>query len=177
MSVGLRQILEKILPFGVVKVYSSAEELREINPEDIFHIFVSTQILIENIPQFDALRNKTIALTRGGSNTSALQGYHQINIEQTEEEILHSITSLHSSAHGPRHPQSAKSEPADLLSAREIEVAKLLIEGLINKEIAERLGIGVTTVITHRKNIFEKLGIRSVAGLTIYAIMKRYIEI
>lgn len=39
----------------------------------------------------------------------------------------------------------------------------------MNKEIADRLQIGLTTVISHRRNIMEKLGIRSVAGLAIYA--------
>ena len=62
------------------------------------------------------------------------------------------------------------------LSAREIEVLVLLTRGLINKEIAERLNISLTTVISHRKNICEKLGIKSVSGLTIYAVMRGYVE-
>ena len=45
-----------------------------------------------------------------------------------------------------------------------------MARGLINKEIADRLGIGLTTVISHRRNIAEKLGIRSVAGLAVYAL-------
>ncbi len=62
------------------------------------------------------------------------------------------------------------------LSAREIEVLVLITKGLINKEIADKLNIGLTTVITHRKNITEKLGIKSVSGLTIYAVMNGYVE-
>jgi DNA-binding CsgD family transcriptional regulator len=62
------------------------------------------------------------------------------------------------------------------LSVREIEVLKLITKGLINKEIADRLGISLTTVISHRKNITEKLGIKSVSGLTIYAVMNGYVE-
>mgnify|MGYP000121560979 FL=1 len=46
----------------------------------------------------------------------------------------------------------------------------------INKEIADKLNISLTTVISHRKNITEKLGIKSVAGLTIYAVMHGYVE-
>ena len=64
----------------------------------------------------------------------------------------------------------------ELLSAREIEVLVLITKGLINKEIADKLNISLTTVITHRKNITEKLGIKSVSGLTIYAVMNGYIE-
>ena len=77
--------------------------------------------------------------------------------------------------HGGKHTQSEIVETHEL-SAREIEVLKLITKGLINKEIAERLNIGLTTVISHRKNITEKLGIKSVAGLTIYAVMNGYIE-
>ena len=62
------------------------------------------------------------------------------------------------------------------LSPREIEVLVLLTRGYINKEIADRLNISLTTVITHRKNITEKLGIKSLSGLTIYAVMRGYVE-
>ncbi len=176
-SIGLRDMLTKILPFAAIKVYDTIEELRVISPADIFHIFVSSQILIENVALFEPLRNKTIALTNGSANVAALQDYHQIDILQPETQILASIKALHSHAHGMKPSASTEEKHADLLSPREIEVAKLLVEGLINKEIASQLNIGLTTVITHRKNIFEKLGIKSIAGLTIYAIMKRYIEI
>ena len=46
----------------------------------------------------------------------------------------------------------------------------------INKEIADALSISLTTVISHRKNISEKLGIRSLSGLTVYAVMRGYVE-
>ena len=62
------------------------------------------------------------------------------------------------------------------LSSREIEVLVLVAKGLINKEIADKLNISLTTVISHRKNITEKLGIKSVSGLTIYAVMNGYIS-
>lgn len=177
-SLGLRDMLTTILPFAAVKVCDSIDELRQIDAADIFHIFVSSQILLENVALFTPLRTKTIALTMGSANCAAMQEYHQINIQQSESEILASIKALHSHAHGTSHASHMPSQvSSELLSPREIEVTKLLVEGLINKEIASRLEISITTVITHRKNIFEKLGVRSLAGLTIYAIMKRYIEI
>ena len=48
---------------------------------------------------------------------------------------------------------------------------KGIVEGLINKEIAARMGVSLATVITHRNNLTDKLGTRSVAALTIFAIM------
>ena len=53
----------------------------------------------------------------------------------------------------------------------------LVVQGFINKEIADKLNISLTTVITHRKNITEKLGMRSVSALTIYAVMNGYVDI
>ena len=73
-------------------------------------------------------------------------------------------------------PMIPAEHPQVLLSAREIEVLVLITKGLINKEIADKLNISLTTVITHRNNITEKLGIKSVSGLTIYAVMNGYIE-
>ena len=52
----------------------------------------------------------------------------------------------------------------------------MITKGFINKEIAEELHISLTTVISHRKNIQEKLGIKSVSGLTIYAVMQGLVE-
>lgn len=57
------------------------------------------------------------------------------------------------------------------LSVREKEVLRLIAEGLTAKEIADKLGISANTVVTHRKNMSAKLGIRSVSGLSLYALM------
>lgn len=63
-----------------------------------------------------------------------------------------------------------KKEPFAQLTAREREVLVLIAEGKSNKEIADRLGIGVRTIETHRERIMRRLNIHSVAGLTKYAI-------
>lgn len=63
------------------------------------------------------------------------------------------------------------------LSLREKEIVGCIVRGMTNKEIGERLYISVHTVITHRRNISRKLQIHSTAGLTIYAIMNKLVEI
>ncbi len=65
----------------------------------------------------------------------------------------------------------------EILTSREIEVLKLLATGHANKEIADKLNISVHTVITHRKNISQKTGIKTVSGLTIYAVTQKLISI
>ena len=63
-----------------------------------------------------------------------------------------------------------KKEPFSQLTSREREVLVLIAEGKSNKEIADKLGIGVRTIETHRERIMRRLNIHSVAGLTKYAI-------
>ena len=63
------------------------------------------------------------------------------------------------------------------LTRREIEVLRLLTKGYSNKEIADQLFVSTHTVITHRKNISEKTGIKSASGLTMYAILKKIIDV
>ena len=58
----------------------------------------------------------------------------------------------------------------ELLGAREREVLQLLAEGLTSKEIAARLELSTKTIETHRRNISQKLGLRSIAELTKYAV-------
>ena len=58
-----------------------------------------------------------------------------------------------------------------LLSKREKDVLKQVAMGYTNQEIAERLNISRHTVISHRKNITSKLGIKTVSGLTVYAVL------
>ncbi len=73
--------------------------------------------------------------------------------------------------------KSKQKSAGNSLSEREIEVLKLLIKGKTNKEIADELFISIHTVISHRKNITGKLGIRSTAAMAIYAVANNLIDI
>ena len=65
-------------------------------------------------------------------------------------------------------------ERSKTLTDREIQVLRQIASGAINKEIADRLSISFNTVLTHRKNITAKTGIKTVSGLTFYAIINGY---
>jgi len=65
----------------------------------------------------------------------------------------------------------------EILSDREIEVLKLIVTGHSNKEVAVKLNISTNTVISHRKHISQKTSIKSVSGLTIYAVVNNIISI
>ena len=66
--------------------------------------------------------------------------------------------------------------PGGRLSPREREIVQMLAEGRSNKEIASDLGISVNTVETHRSNVMQKMGFRSITELVRYAVRNRLIE-
>ncbi|MFZ4464459.1 MAG: response regulator transcription factor [Bacteroidales bacterium] len=71
---------------------------------------------------------------------------------------------------------SSQQESDNSLTERELAVLKLVALGLTNNDIGEKLFISIHTVMTHRKNITRKLGIKTVSGLTVYAILNKLIK-
>lgn len=113
--------------------------------------------------------------------TTVLLGIYQTEEElQThcaiEDEILRPAMKRKGRAKS-REPRAESEKQQEELSEREKEVVTLVVQGLINKEIADKLHLSLHTVIAHRKNIARKLNIHSTAGLTIYAIVNKLIEV
>ena len=176
---GLKQLLLNIMPIMTVDTFGSMTELEANQPDVYMHYFVSLDIVLNNRPFFTERRRKTIVLILSLSETSQLSDFHSLCINQPEPQLIRQLLQLEQHAHGqgqhlPPVPQILQHK---LLTDREIEVMALIVQGYINKEIADRLNIGLTTVITHRKNIMEKLGMKSVSALTIYAVMHGYVDI
>ena len=71
----------------------------------------------------------------------------------------------------PFVPGPHKKVNHDQLTGRETDILRLVAQGMSNKEIADRLFISIHTVISHRKHITEKLKIKTIAGLTLYAVI------
>lgn len=176
-ALGMKSILEKIIPMAEVEVFNDVHALEESGMERYFHFFTAAPLFVRHSALFRPYRRRVILLA-GGSVPPELADMRRLNILRSEEElvrdIMHMHRSVHHDAHDPAPDASAAQGPA--LSAREAEVLALIARGHINKEIAQRLGIGLTTVISHRRNLMEKLGIRSVSGLTLYAVTRGYVE-
>ncbi|MBP5659063.1 MAG: response regulator transcription factor [Paludibacteraceae bacterium] len=114
--------------------------------------------------------------------TTVLLGIYQTEEElQThcaiEDEILRPAMKRKTDRCADRRQTAALTDGQEELSEREKEVVTLVVQGLINKEIADKLHLSLHTVIAHRKNIARKLNIHSTAGLTIYAIVNKLIEV
>jgi DNA-binding CsgD family transcriptional regulator len=139
------------------------------------HFFVNDEILFRNIDEFITLRKQTTVLTDGPGRR--FESFNVLDISMSESEIRNRIlqTQLVSRYEDPDERQVRRQD--NFLSSREKEVLKLIIKGLINKEIAEVLKISVPTVIFHRNNICEKLQTRSIGKLTIFAVLSGIMDI
>lgn len=93
-----------------------------------------------------------------------------------EDDILAPAISIHKERIAG-HNHATQKEEAEELSEREKDVLIQVVKGLSNKEIADVLCISMHTVIAHRKNITRKLNIHSTAGLTIYAIVNKLVDL
>lgn len=177
--IGLKQLLQTTIPVMQVETFASLEELEDAGADSFFHYFTAMSIVLENRNFFLEHRQKTIVLTASEDPNAQLSDFHCLCINVPENELVRSLLRLHQTGHphGKHLPPVPQALQAKILSDREIEVLSLIAQGLINKEIADMLHIGLTTVITHRKNIMDKLGMRSVSALTIYAVMHGYVDI
>lgn len=132
----------------------------ELSEYDI--IFISSSFYIIHSNQLIPHKHKILVISDnvkyGIDNTNILSG------SWTEEQIVTRINDLINNVPDYKSPQSE-------LSKREIDVLKLIVKGYLNKEIANDLNISINTVLTHRKNITTKLGIKSASGLGVYAMM------
>lgn len=172
VGAGLRSILEKVVPAADVELFRDFRDFAEAEPERFIHYFAAAQLFAAHNAFFRARHHKTILLTNG----QRYAGMHCLDVQTDEESFVRALVQLQHSFRRPEHTLPAAPSAAQPLSEREAEVLTLIARGLINKQIADRLGIGLTTVISHRRNVMEKLGIRTAAGLVVYALAAGYVD-
>lgn len=176
-AIGLEKILTEMIPSVDIKTFGTFEALQAADKGQFAHYFISSRIYFEHTAYFRDNARRSIVLVHGDMQ---IQGVPTLNVCQGEKLLVKSIMSLHRQGHRSVSHPSGNQPPtnvATLLSPRETEVTILLAKGFINKEIADRLNIGTTTVITHRKNIMEKLGARSLVDIIIYAVVNGLVDV
>lgn len=169
-GMGLKTLLQSVMPGMEIGVYFSFEELMRNQPESFVHFFANVLIVLEHQDFFMQNRRKTIVLTPTRDAEVQLSGFHCISTNVNEKTFVERLLSIHQSAHAHGHNMPPSYNKAKGLSNREIEVLSNVVKGKTNKAIADELNIALTTVITHRRNIQEKLGIKSVSALTVFAV-------
>jgi len=176
---GLKQLLQNVIPIMTVETFGSLAELEANHAEQYAHYFVAMDIVLAHRTFFSENRRKTIVLTLSLNDTSQLSNFHSLCINQPEPQLVRQLLMLAQHAHrgGRNLPPMPQVLQQKILTDRETEVMALIVQGYINKEIAHKLNIALATVITHRKNMMDKLGLKSVSALTIYAVMHGYVDI
>lgn len=157
---------------------TTLNEIQHIQHQTAIDIVLINPVLVQNnIEQFTKLKvgmeqtNWLAVICAYFPPTTLALFSGQIQLSDQPNFIL---TTIHKHIQ-PDHPQEISEH--QFLSEREIDVLKLLVTGNSNKEIADKLNISAHTVISHRKNISSKTGIKSLSGLTIYAVIKNIIAI
>lgn len=161
-SLGVKWILQNNWNCQLENFSSFSEFMPLSESSDAF--IVTPEIFVSNLDFFLPRKQKTVLVMNGRNEKFTQAGGGMIFPDSDETEMRALFESLIKSLHDV-------DSQAGELSGREIEVLRLISAGKINKEIADELCISVNTVITHRKNISSKLGIKSASGLSLYALM------
>lgn len=178
IAAGFKAVVSKSVEFEIVNTLSN---LSYYTPtQSHCDIIVINPAVINYNERFDirsyfSSENEDIsivALTNSGYEENVMRQYDGcINIYDNSARI---VQKLHSAIEEAK--QSPKNELNEL-STRERDILVAVAKGKTNKEIADEYNISVYTVISHRRNISRKLGINSIPGLTVYAIMNKLIDI
>lgn len=165
----------KILPIEVVSPESLSDCMRLHKPDIL--------IINPSFPGFFDIRKfkeetqdlsiKCVALLCSVGDNSLLRNYDETFTLYDDPEVLkEKLNKLLNVTE-----QEEEGTGQDVLSSREKEIITCVVKGMTNKEIADSLFLSAHTVITHRRNIARKLQIHSPAGLTIYAIVNKLVEL
>ena len=126
---------------------------------DIF--FIDQATLVANLGFFLPRKAKTVILV---NSDIVVDDMKTLDVTVGDSQMISELNAI-------LEADKKEDRSSSMLSAREIEVLRLIAMGHINKEIANELNISINTVLTHRKNLTSKLGIKSVSGLSFYAMM------
>ncbi|RLD79436.1 MAG: DNA-binding response regulator [Bacteroidetes bacterium] len=176
---GIISLIKEIKESEILGDYNSSDRFSSIIKNLKPNIVIINKEIYSNINQ-QVLKNLLLEYSFTLINISEIK---EENSEQSDEshiyydeeksDILNKIDQAISQIRG--HSKK-KEKQNNEISQREKAILACVARGLTNKEIAEDLFISTHTVITHRKNIVRKLGIKTVSGLTVYAILNKIID-
>lgn len=161
-GIGLRSILESYFAPAGVLVTATLDPVRLPRYD---YLFLSPEAYLRHHAVVASAHTPVIVFVRDDLRQDAHRYPLVLWTAQEEAGIVADLERLE------KRPGSTHHARSGMLSSREIEVLKLVAMGHINKHIADVLSISLHTVISHRKNITGKLGIKTVSGLTMYAVL------
>ena len=174
---GLADIVNSMAQFDVVARLDSPERLSEkILAADANMLMVNPSLLGYDGKEFLLKLGKEhphlilIALVATCLDHASLTPYNGVvELYDTKQKIINKLNEW------VKDSNPKKNDDVEL-SKREMDVLVAVAKGMMNKEIADQMHISIHTVISHRKNITRKTGIKSVSGLTVYALLNNLID-
>ena len=168
---GLKSILDGQLRFKLLEPVMSADNLSERLVASRPAVVLINPTLVDNISRLRGDHPVAfVALVYQYVERDVLKQYDAVvDIRDSRAVIIETLAQV-----SPSDSDSTRNNYE--LTKRETAVLVQLAQGKTNKEIADALNVSVHTVISHRKNITHKTGIKSVAGLTVYAMLNNLID-
>jgi DNA-binding NarL/FixJ family response regulator len=172
---GLMQLLKSVnVQFEVLEA-ETEEELYQQNDKSKPTILLLDPEVLQDVHQFlhDTSRQKlpVIAGICRNADSDDDKLFHKcIYLYDSKKSLIEKLQQLTEIQNEINGTQSSE------LSEREIAILKKVALGYTNKEISDQLHISPHTVVTHRKNITAKLGIKTISGLTVYALINNFIS-
>ena len=175
---GLSETINGMSGFAVVSRIDTPDRLSEKILAFDINILIINPILLgytdRNLPAQLVKEHPNltvIAMVTTYVEESVLKQYDSIiELNDSKLKIINKLSQVVQT-----EDKSEKNDDVEL-SKREIDVLIAVAKGLMNKEIADQMNISIHTVISHRKNITRKTGIKSVSGLTVYALLNNLID-
>ena len=176
---GIEAVLSELGEFrveGILTDLSHSSELRLKNMD-------ADVILIDPVV-FDYVSRTSVRASMSEYSDAAIVALQTIPMEEEHQKQYDAVIGLNDDpVHIVRKLRDSLASRQDNpetedydLSAREKEILVCVAKGMLNKEIADHCNLSIHTVITHRKNITRKTGIKTVAGLTVYALLNNLID-
>jgi DNA-binding NarL/FixJ family response regulator len=196
---SLRHMLQDDARFHVSNVVMEKSELtRELAKENISLLIIDPSFIeLSSISDLREIKNANpylqyLVITNGLTRNEMLElnilGINDIILKTAGREEI--FEALNATLKGKKYysnelldmlfevnEKKSSTEETGQLTVSEMEIVRLISEGLTTKEIASRKYISFHTVITHRKNIFRKLGVTSVSELIMYALKAGWINL
>jgi len=171
---GLADIIKELHPGKKIVGIGFAEELNKLHEQgNISVLLVSSEILSNlNFSLYRDIQLIKLIDSRPEYMDTDHKNSELLFLDDSETSILHVLK--RNLALMDKNSPNNKTE--SVLSDRELDIVREVARGNTNKEIADNLFISTHTVITHRKNITRKLGIKTVSGLTVYALLNKLIK-
>ncbi len=173
---GFECLFREAFDFPVL-TYRTAEQIRSLDDQDLFLILIwDKDLLNKDLLSQVRNNNKVVIISIGRPKAQLMKMIDDFFPLKAELSYFVDRVKFYVDRYKNSQGQEDKN-PENRLTEREEEIVKLIALGYTSQQIADYLSISPNTVVTHRKNIAAKLGIKTISGITIYAILNGLVSI